>query len=545
MLTRIAVVVLAPQARWRSNLAGTSSPTAQTGVCANADAPFGDPLAGPHWIGWGADPANTRFQSQKDAGISADEVPRLKLKWAFGFPDATQAAAQPSIAAGRVFVGSQKGAVYALDAATGCAHWSFTAAAGCTHGDRRRPDEPVQRVAPCGVLRRPGGTCLRARRGNRREALAGAGRRSSRGARDRSGGSVRITTLCAGLSVEEVAGARPAYECCRFRGSVVAFDAATGKVIWKSFAIRGEPRPTRKTPAGRQLWGPAGAAVWSSPTIDVKRRLIYVGTGNAYSEPAAKTSDAILAIDMATGSIRWSRQTTPNDVLRDGVSGHEPELSRDDRPRLRLRRLADPADRSPPAATSSWPGRSPVSRMRLDPDREGAIVWQFRAGQGRAARRHRMGDGRGRRARVCAGLSDVLRPAREAGGLFRAAPRQWRESLACAGARAHLHRRTRLHGSAVRGDNGHTGGGLLRVGRRSPSRVLDEGRADSLGLRHGARVRHGQPRQGDRWIDRRGGPGDRGRPAPDELGVRSLARQAGERAARVRRREVDFLHKTE
>ena len=100
------------------------------GTVRERDAPLGDPLAGPHWIGWGADPANTRFQSQKDAGISADDVPRLKLKWAFGFPDATQASAQPSIAAGRVFVGSQKGAVYALDAATGCAHWSFTAAAG-------------------------------------------------------------------------------------------------------------------------------------------------------------------------------------------------------------------------------------------------------------------------------------------------------------------------------------------------------------------------------------------------------------------------------
>ena len=131
-------------------LAGTSSPAVSTGLCANAAAPLGDPLAGPHWIGWGADPANTRFQSQKDAGIRAEDVPRLKLKWAFGFPDATQASAQPSIAAGRVFVGSQKGVVYALDAATGCAHWSFRAAAGVrTAIAVGRTSRPARRAPRC------------------------------------------------------------------------------------------------------------------------------------------------------------------------------------------------------------------------------------------------------------------------------------------------------------------------------------------------------------------------------------------------------------
>ena len=106
------------------------TPDVGTGLCASVTAPLADPLAGPRWIGWGADLANTRFQPLNEAGISVDDVPRLKLKWAFGFPEATQAYAQPTIAAGRVFVGSQKGAVYALDAATGCGHWSFTAAAG-------------------------------------------------------------------------------------------------------------------------------------------------------------------------------------------------------------------------------------------------------------------------------------------------------------------------------------------------------------------------------------------------------------------------------
>ena len=182
-------------------------------------------------------------------------------------------------------------------------------------------------------------------------------------------------------SVEEVAGGRPAYECCRFRGSVVALDAATGKVIWKSFAIPAEPRPTRKTPAGKQLWGPAGAAIWSSPTIDVKRRLIYVGTGNAYSEPAAETSDAILAIDMATGDVRWSRQMTPNDVFVMGCQATNPNCPEKVGPDFDFG--------APPILRSLSGGRDILVAGQksgvaygLDPDRAGAIVWQFRAGQG-------------------------------------------------------------------------------------------------------------------------------------------------------------------
>src|SRR5262245_16190061 len=84
-----------------------------------------DPAAGPHWNGWGVDVTNTRFQSGDQAGLTASQVPSLKLKWAFGFPDASTAYGQPTVAAGRVFVGSQNGTVYSLDAKTGCTYWTF------------------------------------------------------------------------------------------------------------------------------------------------------------------------------------------------------------------------------------------------------------------------------------------------------------------------------------------------------------------------------------------------------------------------------------
>ncbi|PYS36458.1 MAG: cytochrome C oxidase Cbb3, partial [Acidobacteria bacterium] len=84
-----------------------------------------DTARGPAWNGWGADGSNSRFQPAQAAGLTAAQVPQLKLKWVFGFPGGVSANTQPTIASGRVFVGSDNGFVYSLDAATGCIYWSF------------------------------------------------------------------------------------------------------------------------------------------------------------------------------------------------------------------------------------------------------------------------------------------------------------------------------------------------------------------------------------------------------------------------------------
>src|SRR5438552_18077544 len=109
-------------------------------------------------------------------------------------------------------------------------------------------------------------------------------------------------------SGEEVAAANAQYECCKFRGSVAALDAATGKIIWKTYTIANAPAPTHRNKVDVQMWGPAGGAVWSAPTIDAKRRWLYVGTGNAYSEPDPGTTDAVLALELDSGKIAWTRQ---------------------------------------------------------------------------------------------------------------------------------------------------------------------------------------------------------------------------------------------
>src|SRR6266850_2567000 len=92
--------------------------------CRN-NSPFSDPARGPQWNGWGTDISNSRFQPAEAAGLSATQVPRLKLKWAFGFPAGVSANAQPAVVSGRVFVGSDNGFVYSLDARSGCLYWSF------------------------------------------------------------------------------------------------------------------------------------------------------------------------------------------------------------------------------------------------------------------------------------------------------------------------------------------------------------------------------------------------------------------------------------
>jgi polyvinyl alcohol dehydrogenase (cytochrome) len=294
-----------------------SAPTGHAAAMTNRcpEKPFSDPMKGPNWNGWGVGPDNSRFQSAAGAKLSTDQVPNLKLKWAFGFPGGTTAYGQPTIVGGRVFVGSDIGFVYSIDAASGCVFWSFEAQAS------------VRTAISIGPIKRAGRDRFAAYFGDIRANVYAVDAETgsplwTKNADDHP--LARITgapALNEGWlfvpvsSLEEASGGNPAYECCRFRGSVVAFDANSGQQIWKSYTIPETPRQLKRNSSGTQLWGPAGAAIWSSPTIDVKRRAIYVSTGNAYTEPAAETSDAVVAFDFTTGKILWSRQLFPRDAF--------------------------------------------------------------------------------------------------------------------------------------------------------------------------------------------------------------------------------------
>ena len=346
--------------------------------------PFVDPLAGPMWNGWGIDASNGRFQSAAAAGLSADQVPDLTLRWAFGFPSGSSAYAQPTVVGGRVFVGSDIGYVYSLDAETGCVHWSFQAQAG------------VRTAISIGAVTGAGSASHAAYFGDVAANVYAVDAETGRVLWTRVADShpiARITgapTLVDGRlyvpvsSLEEAAGADPRYECCTFRGSVVAYDANTGEQIWQAYTISDEPRPTETNAQGTQLWAPAGAAIWSAPTVDVKRGAVYVATGNAYTAPAADTSDAVVAFDIDTGEILWAQQATPNDTYlvgcAPGGTGSCPDSPGPDIDfgnSAILRSLGDGRD-------ILVLGQKSGVAWGLDPENNGAVVWQQRVGKGSA-----------------------------------------------------------------------------------------------------------------------------------------------------------------
>ena len=290
------------------------------GRCVNP-APFASMGSGPNWNGWSADLSNTHAVSAKVAGLTAEQLPKLTLKWALGLPEATAAWAQPTIVNGRVFVGSQNGSVYSLDAKTGCVVWIFTAEGGVRGSVNvgPRPGAPGKFNA-----------YFSDQRGFAYAVDASTGAKVWSVVVDphpliRLTGSPLLykDRLYVPTSSYEEVGKSPTYNCCTFRGAIVALDTATGKTIWRAYPIAEEPRLMGKRPDGGESWGPSGGAIWSAPTIDVKRGRIYVGVGNTYSGKASQPgTDAVVAFDLKTGATVWTQQLAPNDVY--GCRNGEP-----------------------------------------------------------------------------------------------------------------------------------------------------------------------------------------------------------------------------
>lgn len=377
--------------------------------------PLGDALAGPGWNGWGRDLANTRFQPAAAAGLTAETVPTLTLKWAFGFPEGRSAFAQPTVVGGRVYVGADTGFVYALDQATGCVYWSFQALAGVRTAITIAPIKSgsPRFAAFFGDLKAnvyavdaESGTLLWKKRADPHVVAR------ITGAPVFNDGRLYVPVS----STEEVVGGNPAYECCTFRGSIVAYDAATGDERWKTYTIADAPKPTKKTSKGTQLWGPAGGAVWSSPTIDPERRVLYVSTSNAYTHPAAETTDSVLALALETGARLWVRQLTPNDAFVMGCGPKStsetcpdelgPDFSVGTSPILRA--LSD-------GGAILAVGQKSGLAWGLDP-RDGRVRWQHRVGRGSMLGGIEWG-GAADEALVYYPNADGLHGVKEAGGL--------------------------------------------------------------------------------------------------------------------------------
>lgn len=343
------------------------------GRCADAALPLS--AGAPAFNGWGANPENWRYQPEPD--IRAAQLQRLEVKWAFGFPGSVVAFGQPTVAGNRVFVGDQSGRVYALDAHSGCYHWIYRAGTGV------RTAITVARIGDADIA------WFGDRRGRVYAVDAIAGTTLWKVAAD-DWPAAQVTgapalfegRLYVPVSVgDDSKAVDPKFECCRGRGAIVALDAATGRQIWKTYTIP-EARPQGRNRIGTQLWGPSGASVWSAPTIDAKRRMLYVGTGDNHSAPPTQTSDAVLALSLDSGEIVWSTQLTAGDM------GNGACLAAD--------KTNCPEPHGPDAdlgASANLIALGNGTRMltigqksgmvwALDPDARGRIVWSARVGKG-------------------------------------------------------------------------------------------------------------------------------------------------------------------
>lgn len=327
------------------------------------------------WNGWSPAADNSRFQS--GGGLRAGDVPRLKVKWAFGFDGDVTAFAQPSVLDGHVFVGSAAGLVHALDRDRGCIRWVFQA------------DAPVRAA----IVAAPVG---------QRNALLFGDQVGSFYALDALTGrllwkkkveehdAARLTAapivhngvvFVPVASWEETRAIGPDYPCCTFRGSVVALRVRDGSLVWKSYVVRETPKQTGRTRVGTERWGPSGAGIWSTPALDPRRGVMYVTTGDNYSSPTTDTSDAVLALDLASGRIVWSRQTTPGDAYNSSCNDKGANCPEEDGPDYDFGASAVMV-RLPSGRDLLFAGQKSGVVYAIDPDRRGEIVWQTRVGKG-------------------------------------------------------------------------------------------------------------------------------------------------------------------
>ncbi len=330
--------------------------------------------------GWGGNAQNHRHANGAVVGLNRENVDKLVLKWVFAYPGALRARSQPLVYDGVVFVGSQSGEIYALDLESGCAHWTYSAGAEVRSSlslghlpDRKNPVLYMGDFsATVHAIDATDGTLIW------RSAVGDHPDATITGSPKLHDGSLYVPIS----SSEWATAADPGYACCTFRGGVVSVEASSGELNWRAHVIDQPAVETGdKNPFGAPRKGPAGAPVWNSPTIDAKRGVLYVGTGEAYTSPAADTSDAVLAFSLETGERQWSRQLLGGDAWNMACFiGEAANCPEEDGPDLDIG-----------ASTILWSGANHDYLLvgqksgdvyALDPDKGGATVWHNKVGRG-------------------------------------------------------------------------------------------------------------------------------------------------------------------
>ncbi|MGI9287700.1 MAG: PQQ-binding-like beta-propeller repeat protein [Pseudomonadales bacterium] len=333
-------------------------------------------VSSPVTANWGFGAANLRHITTGVA-LNRENVSRLKLKWSLAVPGGTEMRSQPAAVGHILFFGTANGNLLALDQASGCVHWRF------------RANSTVRSAINLNVT------------SDNVPTLFFADDLGTAYAVEANTGSLRWqqslrwfpTSVISGslafhddslyvpISSFEVAVAGlDTYSCCRSHGGVAALDAMTGKIVWE-YHNTSEAKKTKLNKAGTQMWGPSGAAIWTTPTIDTKRNLLYVGSGENTSLPATDTSDAVIALDLDTGKPRWSFQALANDVWNGACQlngANCPENAGPDFDFGGAISLAQDAS----GKDYVLAGQKSGELFALDPDKKGRLIWRQRLSMG-------------------------------------------------------------------------------------------------------------------------------------------------------------------
>jgi polyvinyl alcohol dehydrogenase (cytochrome) len=249
------------------------------------------------WRVYGHDLSNTRL-NPTETKVNRRSVARLTQTWSKD--GLIGVSGTPTVAGGRAYFGDWQGNVWAVDAKSGKDIWTTKIGSGGFGFIVGAP--AVERDA---VYVSTGGTLFRLDRDTGAERWR-VSTNEHELAQINASPVVVDGLVLQGVASAEVAIPRSEYT---FRGSIGAYDAKTGKEVWRFYTTPND------TSSG------AGVGIWSTPAVDRERGMLYVGSGNNYDAPAGPLADSILAINYKTGKLEWSRQFTYPDVFSAGNPG--------------------------------------------------------------------------------------------------------------------------------------------------------------------------------------------------------------------------------
>jgi polyvinyl alcohol dehydrogenase (cytochrome) len=341
------------------------------------------------WAGFFADSRNSRSIGRS---FTKADLEGAHVKWTFVIPEAAAefwvGAGNPLAAAhGRLYVANINRWMYALDAKSGCAYWTF------------RADAPIR----SGAAVDSGIVSFGDARGNVYGLDEETGRLRWRHLADEQS-FARITgdvtaekgrVFVPVSSLQETLTVNPDRSCCTSNGSAVAYDIRSGALLWQTFMIDQPLRYLGKTPEGVNRFGPSGVGLLAPPTVDAARNRVYVTTANQTTGPFVPESDAVIALDLATGAKQWVTTLAPKEFGGQDIFNLGCVTSID------AARKRCPPENPGPGDHGDRDFTAPAMLVRqasgrdmliagskdgmvyaLDPDAKGALMWQLRVGKG-------------------------------------------------------------------------------------------------------------------------------------------------------------------